>query len=90
MVVLGKTARVAAGMTMSLNIQESQRNAVVRMLSLREGHPEATGAPLWKVLIYDKACQNLLAPLMKVEGDVVVAQQFVWDTPRSEVCVSMA
>lgn len=55
--------------TMSLNIQEAQRNAVSNMLALECYEKDSVNpAPtqIWKILIYDRVCQNMLSPLVKV------------------------
>lgn len=63
---------------MSLNIQERQRNSLIQMLSLSDNNMSTATSNgdrqssdyydgmLWKVLIYDKSCQDLIGPLMKV------------------------
>jgi hypothetical protein len=55
---------------MSLDIQEAHRNAIVRMLQLKASNEPDNRKPdssqQWKVLIYDKACQDIIAPIMKV------------------------
>jgi len=50
---------------MNQNIQEVQRNAIMRMLSVSQ-NDSGMGAQTWKVLVYDKFCQDVVAPLMKV------------------------
>uniref|UniRef100_A0A0G4GIB1 Sec1 family domain-containing protein 1 n=1 Tax=Chromera velia CCMP2878 TaxID=1169474 RepID=A0A0G4GIB1_9ALVE len=68
--------------SMSLNILEAQKNAVIRMLNLsttsdasvplsahtssRSGGAWSEGSVTWKVLLYDKECQDRLATLMKI------------------------
>lgn len=55
---------------MSLDLQEGQRAAIVRMLQLKAGSSSddrrSEAVPQWKVLVYDRACQDIIAPLMKV------------------------
>ena len=55
---------------MSLDIQEAQRSAIVRMLELKLGNdPDQSrieAVPQWKVLIYDKVCQDIIAPILRV------------------------
>jgi hypothetical protein len=56
---------------MSVNIQEGQKGSVIRMLQLKTGDSHESGsasalAPQWKVLIYDRACQEIIAPILKV------------------------
>jgi len=55
---------------MSLDLQEAQRTSIIRMLQLKVGNePESrslTDVPQWKVLIYDRPCQDVVAPILKV------------------------
>jgi len=50
------------------SMQEMQRSAVLKMLNLGEGDGIGGGAMTWKVLVYDKFCQDAIAPLLKVGG----------------------
>jgi len=55
---------------MSLDLQEGQRTAIVRMLNLKfassSDDRRIEAAPQWKVLIYDRAGQDVIAPILKV------------------------
>ncbi|SOS78995.1 Sec1 family protein, putative [Plasmodium sp. gorilla clade G1] len=60
---------------MSLNIQEQQKNSAISMLNLNEYQENGNNRrnilyyshdKIWKILIYDKEGQNILAPLLKV------------------------
>ena len=55
---------------MSLDLQEGQRAGIVKMLQLKAGSSSddrrIEAVPQWKVLVYDRACQDIIAPLMKV------------------------
>lgn len=55
---------------MSLDIQEAQRSAIMRMLDLKIGNDSdlrrLDAVPQWKVLIYDKVCQDIIAPILRV------------------------
>mmetsp|Transcript_99506 Transcript_99506/g.310719 ORF Transcript_99506/g.310719 Transcript_99506/m.310719 type:complete len:646 (+) Transcript_99506:124-2061(+) len=53
---------------MSQSIQEMQRSAILRMLNLGDGDDSWGGSQTWKVLVYDKFCQDVVAPLLKVGG----------------------
>lgn len=60
------------GRTMSFDLQEAQRTSIVKMLDLKSAS-DATdqkhgfmAVPQWKVLIYDRACQDVIAPILKV------------------------
>mmetsp|Transcript_93178 Transcript_93178/g.290505 ORF Transcript_93178/g.290505 Transcript_93178/m.290505 type:complete len:645 (+) Transcript_93178:124-2058(+) len=50
------------------SLQEMQRAAVLKMLNLGYGDGAAGGGMTWKVLVYDKFCQDVIAPLLKVGG----------------------
>ena len=50
---------------MAQSILELQKNAVLRMLNLSEGPSTASS---WKVLVYDKFCQEVVSLLLKVGG----------------------
>lgn len=54
---------------MSQSIQELQRAAILRMLNLAgpNDQPWSSGQT-WKVLVYDKFCQEVVVPLLKVGG----------------------
>jgi hypothetical protein len=56
---------------MSLNILESQRNSIHNFFSLdtyeKSTFKTVVSKNLWKILLYDKKCQNILAPLFKVQ-----------------------
>mmetsp|Transcript_6682 Transcript_6682/g.17027 ORF Transcript_6682/g.17027 Transcript_6682/m.17027 type:complete len:642 (-) Transcript_6682:41-1966(-) len=50
-------------------IQELHRTAILQMLKLEDGGEQSWGgAQTWKVLVYDKFCQEVVAPLLKVGG----------------------
>lgn len=53
-----------------MNLQEVQETSIVRMLQLKtfDGTDEKSFStlPQWKVLIYDRVCQDIIAPIMKV------------------------
>ncbi|SOV77324.1 Sec1 family protein, putative [Plasmodium sp. gorilla clade G3] len=60
---------------MSLNIQEQQKNSAISMLNLNDYNENGNNRgnilyyshdKIWKILIYDKEGQNILAPLLKV------------------------
>lgn len=56
---------------MSFDLQEAQRASIVKMLELKTAldTSQTSGShavPQWKVLVYDKACQDVIAPIMKV------------------------
>jgi len=53
---------------MAQSVQEAQRTAILRMLSLAEPGEQLGGSQTWKVLVYDKFCQEVVAPLLKVGG----------------------
>eukprot|EP00933_Yihiella_yeosuensis_P028601 TRINITY_DN22440_c0_g1_i1.p1 TRINITY_DN22440_c0_g1~~TRINITY_DN22440_c0_g1_i1.p1 ORF type:complete len:655 (+),score=137.53 TRINITY_DN22440_c0_g1_i1:134-2098(+) len=56
---------------MAQSCQEQQRQAILRLLNIggsQTGEPLWGGAQTWKVLIYDKFCQEIVAPLLKVGG----------------------
>eukprot|EP00128_Syssomonas_multiformis_P011689 Colp12_sorted_trinity150504_noHs@11408 len=47
------------------NLRESQANALRRVVNL--GEPVKKGSePVWKVLIYDRAGQDIISPLLRV------------------------
>ena len=48
-----------------LNIQQRQKNVVLRMMDLNQD-PGTAPAVVWKVLIYDGHCQEILSPLLTV------------------------
>mmetsp|Transcript_66695 Transcript_66695/g.168225 ORF Transcript_66695/g.168225 Transcript_66695/m.168225 type:complete len:638 (+) Transcript_66695:135-2048(+) len=51
------------------SIQELQRSQILRMLNLGNSGDQAWGgAQTFKVLVYDKFCQEVIAPLLKVGG----------------------
>lgn len=51
------------------SIQELQRSNILRMLNLGSSGDQAWGgAQTFKVLVYDKFCQEVIAPLLKVGG----------------------
>jgi len=50
------------------SMQEMQRSAVLRMLNLGDGDGFGGGATTWKVLVYDKFCKEVIAPLLKIAG----------------------
>jgi len=52
------------------SLQEMQRAAVLKMLSLDDSTDGfgGGGGMTWKVLVYDKFCQEIIAPLLKVGG----------------------
>jgi hypothetical protein len=54
---------------MSLDLQEAQRMALVRMLQLKSLSVSSDGrlevAPQWKVLVYDRFAQDVIAPILK-------------------------
>mmetsp|Transcript_69130 Transcript_69130/g.202434 ORF Transcript_69130/g.202434 Transcript_69130/m.202434 type:complete len:645 (+) Transcript_69130:116-2050(+) len=50
------------------SMQELQRSAVLKMLNLGEGDGLGGGGMTWKVLVYDKFCQEVIAPLLKIGG----------------------
>jgi len=51
------------------SIQEQQRSQILRMLNLGSSGDQAWGgAQTFKVLVYDKFCQEVIAPLLKVGG----------------------
>eukprot|EP00747_Dinoflagellata_sp_TGD_P182700 gnl/TRDRNA2_/TRDRNA2_37044_c0_seq1.p1 gnl/TRDRNA2_/TRDRNA2_37044_c0~~gnl/TRDRNA2_/TRDRNA2_37044_c0_seq1.p1 ORF type:complete len:645 (-),score=118.27 gnl/TRDRNA2_/TRDRNA2_37044_c0_seq1:32-1966(-) len=47
-------------------VTELQRNVLLRMLSLSAAGQEQEETSNWKVLVYDKFCQEVVAPLLKV------------------------
>jgi len=55
---------------MSVDVQEAQRSAIIRMLQLKSGSVsddrKIEAAPQWKVLVYDRSCQDVIAPILKV------------------------
>lgn len=51
---------------MAQSILELQKNAVLRMLNLGDG--DLSTASTWKVLVYDKFCQEVVSLLLKVGG----------------------
>ncbi|CAK9084231.1 Protein sly1 [Durusdinium trenchii] len=54
---------------MAQSILELQKNAVLRMLNLGDAGDQAlTTASTWKVLVYDKFCQEVVSLLLKVGG----------------------
>lgn len=54
---------------MAQNIQELQRNGILRMLNLSSQGDQTAGAALqWKALVFDKFCMDVIAPLIKVGG----------------------
>mmetsp|Transcript_128581 Transcript_128581/g.274239 ORF Transcript_128581/g.274239 Transcript_128581/m.274239 type:complete len:653 (-) Transcript_128581:42-2000(-) len=54
---------------MAQSIQELQRGAILRMLNIGDPSEQSWGgAQTWKVLVYDKFCQEVVAPLLKVGG----------------------
>jgi len=52
------------------SVVELQRTAILRMLSLQGTEEQALVGTnqTWKVLVYDKFCQEVVAPLLKVGG----------------------
>jgi len=52
---------------MSQSVLELQKASVLRMLNLNADQSAYAGQT-WKVLIYDKFCQEVVAPLLKVGG----------------------
>lgn len=68
---------------MSLNVQERQRNSIIQMLSLNEKTTDDDGL-LWKVLIYDQTCQDLIGPLMKVRTDLEELGKLIRDIAVGE------
>lgn len=62
-----------------MDLQEAQRVALGKMLQLRtnaDSDDRKTDAlPQWKVLIYDKACQDIIAPVLKVCGQTLTLLQ---------------
>uniref|UniRef100_A0A7S4Q283 Uncharacterized protein n=2 Tax=Alexandrium monilatum TaxID=311494 RepID=A0A7S4Q283_9DINO len=50
------------------SMQEMQRGCVLKMLNLGDGDSVGGCAMTWKVLVYDKFCQDVIAPLLKVGG----------------------
>jgi len=46
---------------MSKSVRELQRHAILKMLDLGQAQP-------WKIFLYDKFCQDVVAPLLKVWG----------------------
>jgi len=54
---------------MAQSCQEVQRAAILRMLNIgAPGDQQWGGAQTWKVLVYDKFCQEVVAPLLKIGG----------------------
>lgn len=54
---------------MAQSILELQKNAVLRMLNLGDGGDQnLSTASTWKVLVYDKFCQEVVSLLLKVGG----------------------
>jgi len=53
---------------MAQSILESQRAAVLKMLNLGEAADQTFAASTWKVLVYDKFCQEVVAQLLKLGG----------------------
>eukprot|EP00455_Lapot_gusevi_P053536 TRINITY_DN8366_c0_g1_i3.p1 TRINITY_DN8366_c0_g1~~TRINITY_DN8366_c0_g1_i3.p1 ORF type:complete len:639 (-),score=163.75 TRINITY_DN8366_c0_g1_i3:10-1926(-) len=51
------------------DIQQSQRDVIVRMLNFNEEDKNDSGDLVWKILVYDRHCQDILAPLINV-GDL--------------------
>jgi hypothetical protein len=55
---------------MSLDLQEGQRKSIIRMLQLKANGEDSDSrldvVPQWKVLVYDRACQDVIAPILKV------------------------
>jgi hypothetical protein len=50
-------------------VQELHRAAILQMLKLGDPGEQTWGGPqTWKVLVYDKFCQEVVAPLLKVGG----------------------
>jgi hypothetical protein len=53
-----------------MDLQEAQRMALGKMLHLKTNSDaderRIDSVPQWKVLVYDKACQDIIAPIMKV------------------------
>jgi hypothetical protein len=47
-----------------VNLQQRQRDVITRMLALNED--EQSDVVHWKVLVYDKFAQEILAPLLNV------------------------
>lgn len=54
-------------MAQQTSIQELQRAAILKMLNIGEDD-QAMKTQTWKVLVYDKFCQEVIAPLLKVGG----------------------
>jgi len=52
---------------MALNVQEMQRNSMMRMLNIDNGS-ESLAPQTWKVLISDKFCKEIGFPLIQVGG----------------------
>lgn len=55
---------------MSIDLQQSQRLSITQMLQLKTnssfGDVIGGGTMQWKVLIYDKFCQDIIAPVLRV------------------------
>lgn len=55
---------------MSLNLRQKQTECIIRMLNLNQPVNATTGMAneeVYKILIYDKFCQNILSPLIHVK-----------------------
>jgi len=52
---------------MANSLLDQQRNAILKMFDIG-GDSGLGGAQTWKVLVYDKFCQEVVAPLLKIGG----------------------
>ncbi|KAJ8447429.1 hypothetical protein Cgig2_019423 [Carnegiea gigantea] len=55
---------------MALNLRQKQTECIIRMLNLNQPVNSATGMAneeVYKILIYDKPCQDILSPLIRVK-----------------------
>lgn len=54
---------------MALNLRQKQTECIIRLLNLNQPvHPSGTAnEEVYKILIYDKFCQNILSPLIHVK-----------------------
>lgn len=55
---------------MALNLRQKQTECIIRMLNLNQPVNSATGMAneeVYKILIYDKPCQDILSPLINVK-----------------------
>ncbi|KAL9252634.1 SEC1 family transport protein SLY1-like protein [Drosera capensis] len=66
------TAAPLPNPTMTLNLRQKQTDQIIRMLNLNQPLPTSSSVPsrpsdsIYKILIYDKHCQSILSPLIRV------------------------